>query len=265
MVLRTAALEGRFEELDQASGDSPEWPGGSRAYVYGSKFFEYLLETHGEDRMAAFADAVAGQWVPYRLDGAARGAFGSSVSSEWSAWADAELEGALALRRELARLGPLTTPERMTQGARVGLYPKVAPDGSSVAFTRADGRSDAQVRVAEARGFATEATFRTNGLATFAWTPEGDLVVSQFETDGPYRFFKDLHRVRPGGGTTRITRGARLSFPSVGPDGTHAVAIRDGDGWCMPAPESIGDSRRCLRTGGGSRRPGGPLGPTWTW
>ncbi|HKJ02956.1 MAG TPA: hypothetical protein VJ997_10890, partial [Longimicrobiales bacterium] len=35
MILRTAALEGRFEDLDEASGDSPFWPGGTRAYAYG--------------------------------------------------------------------------------------------------------------------------------------------------------------------------------------------------------------------------------------
>ena len=77
MIVRTAALEERVEALDEASGDSPAWPAGNRAYAYGSLFFEYLLDKHGPDRMAAFTEAVAGQWVPYRLDAAGRHAFGT--------------------------------------------------------------------------------------------------------------------------------------------------------------------------------------------
>ena len=63
MELRTAVLEHRFEGLDQASGDSPVWPAGNRPYSYGSLFFRYLLDKHGEEAMGAFARAVAGQWV----------------------------------------------------------------------------------------------------------------------------------------------------------------------------------------------------------
>jgi hypothetical protein len=230
MVLRTAALEGRFEDLDQASGDSPRWPGGNRPYVYGSLFFEYLLAEHGEERMGTFADAVAGQWVPYRLDAAARKAFGSSISEEWAEWAQVQARRAEETRRQLSRLGPLTATEPVTVGARVGLYPKASPDGTAVAHTWADGRSDSQIRVAEIDGASLRLRSRTNGVATFDWAPDGDLIVSQFETDGPYRFFRDLHRVRPDGTSRRITEGARLSFPSVEPGGTHAVAVQDGDG-----------------------------------
>jgi hypothetical protein len=43
MVIRTAALEGRLESIDQASGESPVWPAGERVYIYGSTFFEWLL------------------------------------------------------------------------------------------------------------------------------------------------------------------------------------------------------------------------------
>ena len=81
MVLRTAALEGRFESIGQAGGWSPQWPGGTRVYAYGSLFFEHLMRKYGRDRMAAFVQAVEGQWIPYRLDAAGRNAFGVSLST----------------------------------------------------------------------------------------------------------------------------------------------------------------------------------------
>ncbi len=72
MVVRTAILEGRFETIDQTSGDSPTWPGGQRYYVYGSLFLKHLMDRHGPEAMGAFVEAVADQWIPYRLNAAAK-------------------------------------------------------------------------------------------------------------------------------------------------------------------------------------------------
>ena len=46
-VVRTQALGGRSESVDQALGRSPMWPGGDRPYVFGSLFFRYLSDTYG--------------------------------------------------------------------------------------------------------------------------------------------------------------------------------------------------------------------------
>ena len=56
--------------------------------------------------------------------------------------------------------------------------------------------------------------------------PDGDLLVSQFERDGPWRLYGDLYRVTPGGVERRLTRGARLDHPSAAPDGRWAADIR---------------------------------------
>ena len=98
MQIRTAVLEGRFEGIDEASGRSPLWPGGNRPYLYGSLFFDYLLDRYGEDRMSDFVEAVGGQWVPYRIDAAGRSAFGLSFSDAWREW-----EAALTQRYAGAR------------------------------------------------------------------------------------------------------------------------------------------------------------------
>ncbi len=230
MEIRTAILEGRFEGIGQASGDSPLWPGGNRPYAYGSLFFDFLVRRHGEDRVAAFADAVAGQWVPYRIDAAGRDAFGVSLSDEWGAW-EAQLEEELSdLDSRLALLGPVSEPERLTFDARWGQHPLASPDGRWLAYTRSDGRSDIQLRLRDTSTGTVRTLGRTNGLATFAWTPDGRLLVSQLEFQDPYRTFGDLYYYDPAGGQERLTHGARLSQPSVAPDGSHAIAVRQGDG-----------------------------------
>ena len=230
MQLRTALIEGRFETIAQASGESPLWPGGNRPYAYGARFFDYLLAKHGEDRMAGFVESIAGQWIPYRLDAAGRDAFGVSLSDEWDAW-EAALETAHAdLDARLRRFGPITEPERLTTDARWGFHPTVSPDGRSLAYVRSDGRSDIQLRIDDPAGGSARQLTRTNGLSTFSWMPDGRLVVAQLELDGPYRRYGDLYVTDLRGRQQRLTYRARLTEPSVARDGRSVVAVQQGDG-----------------------------------
>jgi len=230
MVVRTAVLEHRFEDLDQAAGDSPVWPGGNRYYIYGSMFFKHLMDDQGGEKLDTFANAVAHQWIPYRLNAAGKDAFGVSLTQEWGRW-KRDLEARYAdLDTRLSQLGPLTRGERLTPGARYDLYPSVSPDGTRLAFSMADGRTDTQIRVTGLDATGGRELTRTNGVATFDWMPDGGLLFSQAEYEGPYRTYEDLYRMEPGGRVVRLTHGERVSEPSVGPDGTWAVALEDGGG-----------------------------------
>ena len=229
MVLRTAALEGRFESIGQASGYSPQWPGGTRWYAYGSLFFEHLTQKYGRDHMIAFVEAVEKQWLPYRLNAAGRNAFGTTLTSEWKAWADTQRIAAAALDSHLARFGAITEPQALTRGARYAYHPKVSPDGKTLYYIRSDGRSDAKLVSAKLDGGGESTVALTNGSTTFAFIPDGDIVFAQFEFAGPYRKFRDLYLITPGSDVRRITTRARLNAPSVGPAGW-AVAVAEGEG-----------------------------------
>ena len=229
MVLRTAALEGRFESIGQAGGNSPQWPGGTRAYAYGSLFFEHLIQKYGHDRMIAFVEAVEKQWIPYRLDAAGRSAFGATLTNEWKAWADTQRTSAEELDTRLAKFGAITEPEALTRGARYAYHPKVSPDGKTLYYIRSDGRSDAKLVSAKLDGSGESTIALTNGSTTFAFIPDGDIVFAQYEFAGRYRRFRDLYRVTPGSDVRRITTRARLTAPSVSPAGW-TVAVAEGGG-----------------------------------
>ncbi len=228
MVLRTAALEGRFESIGQAGGWSPQWPGGLRAYVYGSMFFEHLMRKYGRDRMSAFVEAVEGQWIPYRLDAAGRSAFGASLSSEWTEWSKAWRDSVAGLDARLSRFGAISKPERLTSGARYALYPRVSPDGSTLVYRRSDGRSDPVLVSTGLDGGGETTVTRIRG-GRFAFTPGGDVLTGQLEFSGRYRLFSDIYRVSRDGAMDRLTHGARLTAPSAGP-GDRAVAVLEGNG-----------------------------------
>ncbi len=235
MMLRAAALEDRFEPLDRASGRSPAWPGGQRAYAYGSLFFEWLLARHGEARMVRFVDAVAGQWVPYRLNAAARSAFGVSFDDAWSQWRAERRAGARALADTVAGREPRARLEPLTEGARLALHGRVGPGGTLV-YARNDGRSDSHLRFRPLDGGAAADAgggvrrVRTNGVASVDWTPDGALVAAQLEVVRRTRAFNDLYRVEPDGSVRRLTEGQRLDQPSVTPDGRSAVAVQMHEG-----------------------------------
>jgi hypothetical protein len=250
MILRAAALEDDLDSIDRASGRSPIWPGGQRAYAYGSHFFDWLLARHGEERMAEFVRAVGSQWIPYRLNSAARSAFGVSFGESWETWRGERVAEARAVAAATRARGPVSVLEPLTEGARLALHGRVGPDGT-LAYARNDGRSDSQLRFrtgvsaetsetsppaarpgAAAPAEATERGVRTNGLATFDWVPasaEGrgpSVVATQFEVVDEYRVRSDLYLISPSGETRRLTHRQRVEQPSTTPDGTHAWAVQ---------------------------------------
>ena len=230
MVVRTAILEDRFESIDRSSGDSPAWPAGQRPYIYGSLFFQWLVDRHGEEALGAFVEAVAGQWIPYRPNSAATGAFGTSFSEAWGEWR-AELEGRYSvLSTELAERAPITRGEALTTEGYYAWDPAVSPDGRWLAFTRLDGRSDAQIRLRDLESGQERKLARTNGLTNLAWTPAGEILFSQTEHVDSYRVRGDLFLADSEGNVRQVTKGARLDHPDVAPDGTRAVAVQEEGG-----------------------------------
>ncbi len=230
MVLRTAALEDELEPLPMVSGRSPVWPAGLRPYVYGSEFFDYLTKRTDEAGLRRLVDRVAGQLVPYRIDAAARSAFGVSFSQAWEEWRASVSAEYRALADSLAAARPLTSGEALTRGARQALHPQVSPDGERLAFALADGRSDAHLRLRALADGAERRFARTNGPSSFSWTPDGGIVFAQLELADRYRIYSDLYRADAAGDVIRLTRGGRLASPDVHPDGDRAVAVQEGGG-----------------------------------
>ncbi|MEM7415033.1 MAG: hypothetical protein AAF389_06005 [Gemmatimonadota bacterium] len=230
MQIRTAILEDRFEDIGQASGRSPQWPTGNRAYAYGSHFFNYLTRKYGSERMGAFAEAIARQWIPYRIDGAGRSAFGVSLTDEWELWR-ADLERDLAeLDERLLQLGPITESEMLPGGGRLAIHPEVSPDGRYVAFASSDGNADLQIRLYDVTTGLLHSAGRSNGTPTMAWLPGNRLLIGQLELDGPYQSWSDLYVRELDGSERRVTHGARVSQPAPSPDGSAAVAVQQGGG-----------------------------------
>jgi hypothetical protein len=228
--VRAHALDRGVESVGQGLGMSPIWPGGNRPYVYGSLFFHFLAEEFGGEAVADFLKASAGQWIPYRLDAAARRAFGESFSDLWERWRAEEAGNAERMAREPGLPGTAGAPEFLTRGARTAHHATPHPSGDGrLVYARADARSDVRLVLMEADG--TERTLtRWNAVARPSWTPEGDLLVSQLEFVDAYRLQNDLYRVGLDGRVTRLTRGLRVPFADSRPGDGRVVAVVEDAG-----------------------------------
>jgi hypothetical protein len=113
-LVRAAAIAGALPTLDALSLESPRFPGGNRAYLYGS----YAVTRGDTARMGRLVEASSGRLIPWRHDANARDAFGESFTARWAEWRD-------SVTRELAGLAqapmshrPRRSPLRATGSPR---------------------------------------------------------------------------------------------------------------------------------------------------
>ena len=118
----------------------------------------------------------------------------------------------------------------LTRGSRQGLHPTVSPDGRALVYVRSDGRSDPRLVSMQPDGGDPSTLTRTNHITSFDILLSGEIVFAQRDFTDRYRVFSDLYIVTPEGSVRRVTEGARLTSPSVGPDGASAAAVAEGDG-----------------------------------
>ena len=221
-VARTQAQAGRSERIDQALGRSPRWPGGDRPYVLGSLFFEDLARLYGDTAVARFFDALSDQWIPYRLNSAAREAFGSSFEDLWADWTHRTAAASTATRGDgIPSSAEDTDVEIIGPDAYLSLYPTAGPGG--VAYASADGRSDIAIVAISPDGDRREV--RWNSVERPTWLADGSLLAPQLEHVDRYRMRRDLYRIAPDGDVSRITTGLRVVHASASPSGAEIVAV----------------------------------------
>jgi hypothetical protein len=269
-VLAAQAAEAGALPVDAAIGLGPRWPDGQRPYVFGSGFFASVAASAGDSAVPRFVRETARRPIPFLgLNGALKPAAGTSMLSAWRRWQDSL---AAAAPVEAAR----TAPGRIiVRGLRDPATPRVSPDGGTVLFVHDDGRDAPTLAALQRVTGRVRALSRINGLASVAWGRDGAALVSQLDFTDPYTIRSDLWAVGAHGGERRLTRGARLQDPDVGPGGavvaTRVVlggtqlVIRDsssvtpltspeaGVEWAQPRWSPAGHTIAALRLRGGRR------------
>jgi Tol biopolymer transport system component len=227
MVLRMAALEGRFPREDRAIYALDIWPGGQATYLFGEAFLRRVSDDAGSDALPRMARQHAVQFPPW-LDGRTLDKVtGSGLDASWTAWA-------AEAGQEFAREAAVRAGSGLTQARPITLRgirqsgPRFSPDGSTLAYTSQTLTRFPEVRLVARDGSGDRKLALRNGGSGIAWTPDGkSLVVSELQVHRTFEVFGDLSLVTlESGKRRRLTRGARAYDPDVAPDGRTVVFAR---------------------------------------
>ena len=229
MVIRTAVLENNFATIDRVSGETPIWPGGSHAYIYGSLFMDYIARKYGESAHTEIIKNTAGSIVPpsWRLDAIAKKATGKTYSDLYDEWHE-ELKQVYAAQSDSLRASGLTQAETITTTGRTAFFPRISRDGRFLAYADENGKQITATRVIDLHT-KTDTRVRRNGPDPVTWLPDNSYITAQFQFDGPYAIFSDFYRVR-GGNETRLTHGDRVETPDADRTGTRLVYVQNTPG-----------------------------------
>ena len=218
-VVAAQASERGGLPIDAANSASPRWPDGTRPYAFGATFLADLARRDGDSAIARLAVETARALLPYvLLNRAVRRASGESATAAWRAWQRALVTRVASGAGAAASVAGLT-------GLRTLVAPRVSPDGRRILFVLDDGRDQPRIVVLDRGTGAVRSLARVNGGLGVAWDTAGGVIASEFEFDGPYTLRAELYRVGADGHERRLTRGARLLDPDVGPEGS-VVAVR---------------------------------------
>ena len=283
MIIRTAALEGRFPALDELSAPIPAWPAANRAYIYGGHFMAWIAERYGEDGHRALVDATAGSFWPtfLRFDHVAEEALGRPFDALYADWQGEVTDSARAMRRRIRAAG-ITEARPVAGRGPYAVAPRVSPDGRRLTFAASDWRSDPATRLVDlqtgrVRGLAERNQFGMI-LDPASWLPDGTaVVVAQLEFEGPYRLFSDLWRLARTGSPAGSGWPSPMWRPTAAGSSPSRTTGR-GCGWSytiwrpaelgwspMPDPDAPSIGLAGARTAAGSLRPATSMGArTWS-
>ncbi len=218
-LVRAAAIAGTLPSLDALSLATPYFPGGNRAYLYGS----YAVTRPDSGAMRRYVDAASGRWIPWRHDANARDAFGESFSRHWRTWRDS------VTRAERASGAGSDEPsiETRTRHGFEARFPRFTAEGSLV-YVASDARSTAGLYALHADG-ARRRLGRRNSVDANVPVPALGSVQGELDYTDPYSLHTDLYR---GWGLSRrrLTRGQRLAAPDAHAASGRIVAVRTEPG-----------------------------------
>ena len=223
----TGAQLSPSSSLAQGSGNTPSaqtYPG-TLVITYISEpdwnYDVYLVRSDGtalKQLTAGPGNEEHAYWSPdgSRIVYGASGPLGSDTSGIWVMNADGSGK---------RRLGDGANPSWSPDGKQI-LYDSL-PD-FDLSVMNADGSGRRLVRVPYATWYAT-------------WAPDGKIVLVRLGASGVLREGGDLYAVNPdGSGLERLTKGARMTWPSVSPDGSTIAAYAQDTDRLVAVPYGAG-------------------------
>lgn len=239
-VLRAAALAGRLPSIDAITGPPLQLPRAMSWYLYGSYLIDYVVRHAGVPALRDYLRAYGRRLVPYAMNTLARHHTGKDLVAWWEEMTQEITARAHAVAE---RVKAETVREGLvgTSSGEHKSYPHFTPDGASVLYVRADGRTQSRLVVAPLARLDDASTVAVcdGGCGRYDISRDGRSVY--MTTTRPHRRVNTYRDVlefplklnnRRGSGR-RVTQGARFGDPAVALDGRalYGVSTSWGQSW----------------------------------
>ncbi len=224
-LARGTLNEDHFLEFNQLSGSYPDFPFGEAAYFAGYAMIDEMINRHGANSPARFAEESSWR-LPWffnngTLENISRDHNAETFQSLWSLWV---LRAKKDLAPELAWLKAhgSADPAFVTEQGAAAIGTRLSPDGTRLAYSLTSGHEAHAIYIADltaphapnepAPAHKIEDAIANPGLA---WNEDGTrLYYSKTDYTGPYSLYSDLFAYDVArGSVTRLTTGERAKDP----------------------------------------------------
>ncbi|MBI1909360.1 MAG: PD40 domain-containing protein [Deltaproteobacteria bacterium] len=226
MLLRTDTLHGKFLNLDQMAGTQYDWPGYLAGYLYGVKFWQFLSDKQGKDKLIKFSHKYGASPLFFGLSNKAWRAYGKTFRTLWREW-KAELEKKYADQKKILEAEGLREGEPVVTGKDSYLHPSPSPDGQSLIYLEESVHRAPSIQSLVLATGEKKRVVLKKSASGFRFEPSGRRVV--FSSQGlvkRYSYFEDLHTIDlETGKSEQLTQGKRGRDPDFSPDGKRLVFV----------------------------------------
>lgn len=234
MYLRTAALEGKLQRIDQFTNSPIQWPRGASPYLYGGVLTKFIAERYGEDVLRKNSHAYGGTWIPWSMNRVLKRIIGKTfveLYAELRVWMTDHYRAQQAAIRASGE-----TPTRVLTGPReYAARPTFTRDGREVVWADADGYSRPQLRRIAVETASTAKTkmprprtfHLVDGAGGSVFSPDGrTLYFNALEFHRTVYVFNDIFALDVASGKQRrMTHGLRAAEPDLSPDGKQLAFV----------------------------------------
>ncbi|RKY63877.1 MAG: hypothetical protein DRP99_03205 [Candidatus Latescibacterota bacterium] len=229
MVLRVAVLRGGLLSWSEMGVFGKTSLGNEKVYDHGFALVRYIARRFGEGSLRRLFREMSKPWR-VSFDGAVRKVLGVPAEELYRDWVgDMEKR----YKEQLEGLGELVEGDTLFSGGYVNAFPRWSPDGKRLMFVSNRGQDYWITSLYIWRNGSKSPKLVAGGVSSPAgWTADGRILfVKRSPPDFHGSRFWDLYfydeakkKVR------RLSRGLRVRYADLSPDGTKVAVVRNGGG-----------------------------------
>ncbi len=227
MMMRMETVDG-IKSLRHVNQPMATWPAGTARYLYGVYFYNFIADTYGKDKVAAWVEKFSGHVIPYALNHTAKHVLGEDLDDVWAKfekYLHAKFDPQIA---EVKRRGEQSGTQLTHDGYYTG-HTRFAPNGD-VFYVRDDFRDDSYLMVMRKGVEKPRAITRVDGNR-FDIHPQAGIVLTQLNVVSNTDYYSDIYHVDANSyKVRRLTRGGRYRSATWSPDGKQIIAVHNDAG-----------------------------------